>query len=512
MVTDQQVRILMSEIKRGKTIACAAAKAGMSEKTGRKYRKRGRPSSQCAVEHAWRTRLDSFATVWEEVRELLEVSPALQANTLLEELQRRYPDVFSNGQLRTLQRRVKNWRATEGPAREVFFPQQHRPADLCESDFCHLSGLRVTLAGQLFEHMLYHFVLTYSNWESGTVCFSESAESLSSGLQNALWDLGGVPRRHRTDSLSAAVRRPGDREAFTQSYQALLEHYGLRAEHTQPRRPNENGDIEQRHHRIRVRLEQALLLRGCRDFSSRQEYEQFLKEQFAQANRGRRSRLEEERALLGKLPLTRQEACERLLVRVGPSSTIRAKHNVYSVPSRLIGEQVEVRIYAEKLELWYGQRRLEEMPRLKGGYQHSQHHINYRHIIDGLVRKPGAFAQYRYQDALFPTSRFRMAYDLLCGAGEKSGAGEKGGAAIKSAGVKEYLRILEFAAKESEQRVDEALRMLLSQGAEISVAAVKALALVESEIQPATQVEIEAVDLRGYDALLTQGLSEESHA
>jgi len=183
--TDQQVRLLMKEIGKGKTISVAAAAAGMSESTGRKYRRRGRLPSECRAEHTWRTREDPFEEVWQEVRGLLTAQPGLAANTLFEELQKRHPDEFQDSQLRTLQRKVKRWRAVEGPDKEVFFAQQHFPGRLCASDFCHMTGLGITISKEPFAHLLYHFVLTYSNWESGTICFSESAESLSEGLQNA---------------------------------------------------------------------------------------------------------------------------------------------------------------------------------------------------------------------------------------------------------------------------------------------------------------------------------------
>lgn len=213
MVTDRQVRRLMELLGKGKSLAASAAKADMDEKTARKYRELGKLPSGIKVGHSWRTREDLFAEVWEEVKEKLKINPGLEAKTLFEDLQRRYPGRFADGQLRTLQRRVKIWRALEGPAKEVFFPQVHKPGELCQSDFTHMKTLGVTIEGQPFDHLVYHFVLTYSNWETGTICFSESFESLSEGLQNALWELGGMPERHRTDRLSAAVQKPNNPES-----------------------------------------------------------------------------------------------------------------------------------------------------------------------------------------------------------------------------------------------------------------------------------------------------------
>lgn len=189
----------MELLGKGKSLAASAAKADMDEKTARKYRELGKLPSEIEVDHTWRTREDPFAEVWEEVKEKLEINPGLEAKTLFEDLQRRYRGRFADGQLRTLQRLVKIWRGLEGPPKEVFFPQVHMPGELCQSDFTHMNALGVTIQGQPFDHLFYHFVLTYSNWETGTICFSESFESLSEGLQNALWELGGVPDRHRTD-------------------------------------------------------------------------------------------------------------------------------------------------------------------------------------------------------------------------------------------------------------------------------------------------------------------------
>jgi transposase len=525
MIRDQQVRLLMSGIRKGKSIAAAGARAGMGESSARKYRRLGKLPGECKREHNWRTREDPFSGVWEEVRADLVVSPGLQANTLFEDLQRRYPGEFEDGQLRTLQRRVRTWRATEGPEKEVFFAQQHVPGVLCESDYCRMGQLGITVAGQAFTHMLYHFVLTYSNWEDVSICFGESAESMSEGLQNALWRLGGVPQRHRTDSLSAAVSRPGSKEEFTRSYQALMDHCGLEFEHTQPGRPNENGDVEQRHCRLRQQMEQALLLRGSRDFRDRQDYIDFLRREVEQANKGRKERLEEERKLLKPLPARRLDACKKLKARVGPSSTIRAKHNVYSVPSRLIGEEVEVRVFAQTVEVWYGQRRVDSFPRLIG---EGGHRINYRHVIGWLVRKPGAFENYRYRDDMFPSSRFRMAYDVLSPGVSVSGQGSATGAA----GTKEYLKILELAATQTEEGVDEALRVLLGEyfadervlpsvcspansvparptpmtRAPITAERVRETLLRCENMAPPTQIAIDDVDLSLYDALLEQSV------
>lgn len=470
----------------GTNLRQAALRTGMDEKTARKYGKAGLVPSQSRKAHGWRTRTDPFAEVWQEVEGQLEGAPGLEAKTVFEELQRRDPGKYEEGQLRTLQRRIKGWRAVKGPSKQVFFEQRHEPGQLSASDFTHMSELEVRIAGSRFEHLVYHFVLTYSNWESVRVCFSESFESLSEGLQHALWGLGGVPVEHRTDCLTTAVQQSG---SFTQRYQALLAHYGLRGQKTQPGKAHENGDVEQSHHRYKKAVDQALLLRGSRDFASRQEYEDFLQGLVEQRNGGRQARLAEERAHLRALPERRLEALKVVRVRVTRGSTIHVQHNLYSVPSRLIGEWVEVRVYAEHLEVWYGQQRLEWVPRLRG---ESKHAIQYRHLIDWLVRKPGAFEQYRYRDALFPSVRFRQAYDQLR---------EHHAAAVAS---RHYLKILEMAARDSESGTDEALRHLLDCGQPISAEAVERLLKLGFRPAPVTEVEIVPVDLGQYDCLLVE--------
>jgi len=378
MITDNQVRKLKKYLSQGKTLEVSAARSGMDEKTARKYRDLNELPSEikAARNRTWRTREDPFQEAWHIVKPFLEINDGLEAKTLFQYLQREYPGRYSDSQLRTFQRRIKNWRALEGPSREVYFPQKHKPGKLSQSDFTHMSDLGVTVGGLPFEHMVYHFVLTYSNWETCTICFSESFESLSEGLQSSLWKLGGVPQQHQTDRLTAAVNKPDNPEKFTRKYQSILDHYKLRGRRTNPASPNENGDVEQSHYRFKKAVDQALMLRGSRDFSSRKEYEVFLKDLLKQLNQGRLARFEEEQSLLRSLPAKRLDSCSRFDVRVGPSSTIRIKHNVYSVHSRLIKEQVTVRLYSDYLEVWYGQRRVESIPRLRGS---SKHYIQYRH-------------------------------------------------------------------------------------------------------------------------------------
>jgi hypothetical protein len=486
-VTDRQVRRLRGLLLKGKALKVGAMNTGMDEKTARKYRDLGKlPSELEDWPRTWRTRNDPFADVWDEVQEKLELSPGLQANTLFAWLQQRYPGRFSNGQLRTLQRRIRQWRAAAGPPKEVFFDQTHHPGRLGASDFSHMTSLNVTLAGQLFDHMVFHYVLTYSNWETASICFSESFESLSEGLQQALSELGGVPQRHRTDRMSAAVNNLSDRKEFTRRYESLMGHYGLVMEKINAREAHENGDVEQSHNRFKQAVDQALQLRGSRDFTDRVAYGRFLREVLDQRNAGRQKRLAEERVALAPLPPGRLESYKRARLRVGAGSLIRVDRNVYSVNSRLIGEKVDVRVYAELVEVWYAGSVVHRMPRLRG---RDKHDVNYRHVIDSLVRKPGAFENYKYREALFPTSRFRMAYDALREAAPKRAA-------------REYLQILELAARENESLVDNALRALLEEDKPITFLAVQEWVGRRETARPVTEVHIELPNLSSFDVLL----------
>jgi hypothetical protein len=488
MVTDAQVRRLKRLSKTENTQELAAAKAGMDVKTARKYLNSGKLPSEDKPDREWRTRSDPFERVWGEVQQQLDGNPGLEAKTIFEALQRKYPGEFADGQLRTLQRHVKQWRATEGPGREVFFAQRHVPGRLGQSDFTHMNELAITVAGQSFPHLLYHFVLTYSNWEDATVCYSESFESLSEGLQNALWELGGAPLEHRTDRLSTAVNNMTEEKEFTARYEALLRQYRMDGQKIQARKANENGDVEQRHHRLKRAIDQALMLRGSSDFASLADYKQFLRLLLAQLNAGRRERVKVEMQYLRALPDRRLESSKRVKVRVDSGSAIYVDRNVYSVHSRLIGEHVEARLSAETVEVWYAGQKVEQLPRLRG---RGKHHVDYRHIIDWLVRKPGAFANYRYREELFPTSRFRMTWDAWRELDPLRAN-------------KRYLEILQLAAEEGEARVDAALRRVLEEGeigeGKLNVNALRR-ALLE-DAPPVTEIAVAEVALASFDELL----------
>jgi Mu transposase-like protein len=493
-VTAVQVKELRRYLNQGASLRTAAMRANMDRKSARKYRNLGQLPEEVRRPHTWRTRPDPLVEVWPAVVEQLHKAPGLQAKTLWEWLQREQPGKCPESVRRTLERRVRQWKALHGSAPEVFFAQKHTPGRLAASDFTSMNDLQITIGGAAFPHLLYHFVLTYSNWEDVTLCFGEDFASLSTGWQNALWALGAVPERHRTDRMTLAVHHDGQAEQFTDKYRALMAHYGVQAEATNPASGNENGDVESSHRHFKEAVDQALLLRGSRDFGSRDEYWQLVQGVQGQRNACRTSKLAEELMHLHALPARRLESLERVRVRVRRGSTIGVKHNTYSVPARLCGEEVEARIGLEEIEVWYAGQCVQRMPRLRG---QDKHHIDYRHIIDWLVRKPGAFARYVYREDLYPTQTYRRAYDALVS--QQAGRADK-----------EYVHLLHLAAQEGEVRVAAALAQLLEGGLAVSEQAVRTLLGESTPLAEAAQVEVAAVDLGAYDALLEGSYEENS--
>ena len=489
MVTGKQVRLLRQKLMQGKTQEAAAAAAGMSVRSARTWQQGPLPL-ESKSSRAWRTRPDPFAAIWSEaVLPLLQRDPesALQATTVLEWLEERYPGRFSPTQLRTLQRRLRDWRALHGPEQEVFFPQVHPPGREAQMDFTDAGELRVNIAGLPFPHLFFEFILSYSGWRFVDLAFGETFEALQQGLQGALWALGGVPQVVRTDNLSAATHELKETKGrtLTQRYAALLEHYGLQATRTNPRSSHENGVAEQAHYRLKTALAQALIIRGSRDFPSVAAYSAFVQGVVEKRNRRAQGKLAEERRHLRPLPPAAVPEYTTWRTKVKKWSTIRVTNRTYSVPSRLCGHEVEVRQYADYLEVYYKGQMVERLERVRG---EQKARIDYRHIIWSLVRKPGAFARYRFREHLFPTQVFRQAYDAL--------SRWHGGRADV-----EYVRILHLAASTLEARVEQALSQLLLTGRSFDYAVVQELAAPTPPQIPQLP-SLSAPDLNVYDALL----------
>jgi hypothetical protein len=468
-------------------LVTVAAKAGMGEKAARKYLRSGLLPSQMKQTRDWRTREDPFADVWNEAEAMIKEAPGLEALTVFQDLQKRYPGKFQDGQLRTLQRHMRVWRGLSGPDCEVFFPQVHQPGIQGQSDFTSMNALEITIGGLRFPHLLYHFVLPYSNWEYVQICFSESFESLSRGIQDALWRLGRVPvGHHRTDNLSAATFKGEERREFNEAYMALMRHYGIRPTKNQPGKSNENGDVEQSHYRLKERVDQVLLLRGSRDFRNRREYEEFLHKIICDKNIGRSKRLEEELAVMNPLPAYRLNDYREFKVPVNPWSTIHIAKNTYSAPSRLIRYEVTVRLYAERVEIYFAGQQVAEMERLRG---QKKARIDYRHVIGSFVRKPGAFENYRYREEMFPSTVFRQTYDQLVNDDSRHAS-------------RRYLKILEWAAMNSESAMEGSLRVLLDGGEELEFS--RLVEMSESPIEKPLDIDIPLPDMHEYDALIEE--------
>jgi hypothetical protein len=489
VVTDEQVRLLRKKRMEGKTQEAAAAAAGMSTRSARKWEKGPLPSETRQARH-WRTRQDPFAAVWdEEIVPLLaaDTERDLEAKAVLEDLIERRPGEFHEGQVRTLQRRFRDWRALHGPAKEVFFQQDHQPGDQGQMDFTEGKSLRVTIAGVAYVHLLFVFRLAFSGWTWATVVFSESFEALVGGLQGALWALGGSPKKGRTDNLSAAtheLKKAGGR-SFNKRWLGVLDHYRMAPARIKPGHSHQNGVAEKGHDMLKRAIEQALQLRGSRDFGTEAEYLAFVQAQAAKLSRRHEAKVEQERAHLQPLPSAPVPSYTTFHPRVRKYSTIRVGGRVYSVPSRLIGHKVEVRQHADHLEVLYKGQVVERLPRLRG---EKSMRIDYRHVIWSLVKKPGAFALYRFREELFPTPVFRAAYGAF-----KTFRGERADI--------EYVRVLHLAASTMQTRVEGALEDLLIEGLPFDYAAVRDRA-GPHEPAKVPDVRVPAPDLAQYDELL----------
>lgn len=393
----------------------AAAKVGISISSARRIEVAGALPSQREA-RPWRTRADPFEAIWaSEIVPMLEASPGLTAITVLEEIQRRQPGNYDDALLRTLQRRVRTWNASFGKEREVFFAQEHPPGRQGLSDFTHAAELKVTIAGAVLLHLLYQFVLAFSGWRYvELVLGGESFMALSSGLQNAVWMMGGVPEEHRTDSLSAAYNNKAEHESLTRRYEALCKHYGMRPTRNNLGVSNENGSVETRQRSLKRTMEQALLLRGHRDFADLDAYRVFVGEVFGRLNARVARKFNEERGVLMALPARRSSDYEEVDARVTKFSTFTVKKVLYTAPSRLVGHMLKVRLYSDRLECWLGSVCVLQLRRGQPGVGGKRTRVvDYRHLLPALMRKPGALARSALRDDLFPRTEYRLMWAHL---------------------------------------------------------------------------------------------------
>jgi transposase InsO family protein len=488
-ITDHQVH-KYKDHRKTLTQVAAAAKTGLSERSARRIERSQTLPSQ-KPPRSWRTRSDPLADVWDvEVVPLLQTDPLLNAVTLLEELQRRHPGQYGQSLLRTLQRRVRQWRALHGAEREVFFAQEHPPARLGLSDFTVADDLGVLIDGQAFDHRLYQFTLAHSGWRHALVVTGgESFLALATGLQAALWRLGGVPEEHRTDSLSAAFNNLAEQEELTRRYSDLCRHYGMRASRCNPGQSHENGSVESRHDSLKTALDQALRLRGSRRFDDLAGYEAFV-DQIVQRFNGRvAQRLAAERLMLKPLPPRRTAEYEELPARVSKYAIFTVRGAQYSAPSQLIGHRLMVRLYAQHIECWLGGQRVLQRPRATphSGQRHARD-IDYRHLVAALKRKPGAFARWVLRDAVFPRAVYRQTWERLAAAVPERQA------------CKTIVGLLALAADGHEAQLASELEQLIELDQLPDLAALSALLAPPSGEVPAVAVQLP--DLAEYDRLL----------
>lgn len=491
----------MEEMSKHGRIGVSAMKAGMDRKTARKYVMAGELPSEMTAARSWRTREDPFEEHWPELERMLGDAPGLEAKTLLDDLMGRYPGRYQEGHLRTLQRRVRRWRATSGPEREAMLAQRHRPGEASQGDFTWATKLGVTIAGELFVHLLFVFVLPFSNWTWATVSRSESMAALRHGLQRALFQLGRLTEWHQTDNSTAATHQvPKDKQLldesggrkrpFNEDYLALMRHFGMKPRTTEVNAKEQNGDVEARNGALKRKLEQALLLRGSRDFEDVAAWQRFVDDVNRKANKARSRRVAEELLTMRELNVDKLPEYVELTSVVSEWSTIRVKHNGYSVPSRLMGHELKIHLYEDRIEAYLGSSTDAELTceRLRG---RGGHRIDYRHVIWSLVRKPGGFARYVYREEMFPSPVFRKAYDAIQ-------TPHRG-----TSGDLEYLRILHLAATTFEADVEAALELLLDAQECITSDRVKAV-VGNTPWSDVPELEPGKVDLVAYDQLLQE--------
>jgi hypothetical protein len=492
-ITDRQVRRYMASRKEGYTQAAAAARSGFSERTGRRIGTDPVLPSQRDRTRRYRTRQDPFAEVWrEELVPMLQAMPSLRATTLLEELQQHHPGRYPDRLLRSLQRRVAHWRATEGPERELIFRQEHPPGLQALSDFTDGSGLGVMLGGEPFVHLLYHFWLAYSGWQYvKAICGGESFTALTEGLQEALWQLGGVPREHRTDRLSAAYRNLAAADDEAARYAEFCRHYDMEPSRNNAGVSHENGSVEAAHGHLKAGLGEALELRGSRDFADLAAYQTFLQEFIARKNARRRDAVGVELKALSRLPPHRTTDFSTATVSVTSSRTISVRNVLYTVPSRLVGCRLKVQIYDDRLIGYLGTTPVLSVARhyyKRNGPR--QRVVDYHHLVGALVKKPQAFRRSVFRDELFPRPVFRRAWEVL----------DEGVEARKACRV--YVGLLHLAAMHGcEATLADHLAAVLDAGGTPDLEAARA-AIVPPAPTAIPAVTVPAPDLAGYDALL----------
>lgn len=486
MINDKQVLKLSKIYQETGSISMSSLKSGMSRSSANKYLNSGKLPSELKKPRTGRTRTNPFEFIHEEIKKMISENSKLEATSLLPYLQEKYPDKYSDGMLRSLQRRFKEIRLELNNNREVFFDQDHRPGKKMQLDWTWCNQLSITIQGKDFKHKLCHCVLTYSSWEWATICLSESYLSLAQGFQSAIRKLGKAPEILQTDNSSAATHQISNDKltrAFNQRYLEFTEHHGVTPTTSNVAKPNENGCVESLNGHLKNRMEQALILRGSRDFNTQDEYQTFLEAVLIKANAPREAKLQEELALMqSAAPICLPEYNEEH-ARVSKGSLVSLNRTIYSVPSTYIGMDLRFRCFEQYIDAYKGQKKLFSIPR----EVNRKASINYRHVIHSLRCKPGAFDAYRYREFMFPGFIFRQTYDRLLTLNGNRLAD------------REYLEILYLASKEGEGRISACLQDLLSdRDLKLSLFELKKQMGLTSQIQEFSLYP----ELKSYDSLM----------
>tara|TARA_B110000908_G_scaffold25631_1_gene29538 strand:- start:1088 stop:2620 length:1533 start_codon:yes stop_codon:yes gene_type:complete len=496
-LTKKQVKIYMNCRNEGKTQEQSSAKADISERSGRNIEK-GRRNDPGIKRRSGRTRKDPLALVWsKDILPMLKYEPSLQPLTLLEHIQLTYgPEAYPDSILRTLQRRVKDWRHQEGPCQEVMFSQKHYAGKQALSDFTEFNDIEVTIKGVVFPHKLYHFRLMFSGWSYVQVIQGgESYAALSEGLQNALWLLGGAPLEHRTDSLSAAFKNLTVDAAKdqTEQYTQLCSNLEMKATRNNKGVSHENGGVESPHGHIKNRIRQAFLLRGSYDFNDVEAYQDWIEEIVNKHNARNAKKIMIELPALQPLPNFKSADFRVYSAKVSTSSTIKVTTSLYTVPSKLIGANLQIHQYHDHLDCYHGSQFIMRLKRVFGeGKKRRAKNIDYRHVIDSLIKKPGAFYNYQHRDALFPTDVYHAIWHII----------DKNLLALDAS--KFMVGLLFLAAKKTcEKALGDQVLLLLNEGEQPCLKALKQqFGLVTKVSIPVIEVTQHA--LNQYDNLIPQ--------
>lgn len=411
MISERQYQQLLLGHQKGYSLKKKAMKAGVSLNTARKYLKARTSPSSTKKPHTWKTRKDPFGDLWEkEIEPLLRREPKLEAVTIIRFLEDRYPDKVWERHLRTLQRRIKQWRLKYGPEKEVYFPQDRLPGVAMQLDWTHLGELEIMVQDKPYKGLFCHVVFPYSNWQWGSFCRSESLASLRSGLQASLKLMGKVPKELWTDNSSAAthqLHRKGDQRGFNEAYLQICAHFGLEPRTIEVGKPNQNGDVESLNGHFKRRLNQELLLRGHRHFDSEQELHDFIHSVLEALNLKIKEARQVELQTMKILPGSWLNEYSETESHVSRFSTIQVQKVTYSVPNRLIGASLRIRIYENRIEGYFsGEKILDTSKSVEAK-------IHYSHVIGSLIKKPGAFDRYRWKEQLFPKEIFKTAHERM---------------------------------------------------------------------------------------------------